>query len=242
MTERPSSVTRVPGAERLALALDADDLTEALRTAGSLAPWFGTAKVGLELYAAAGPEAVAALAGLGYRVFVDLKMFDIPTTVRRAARVVGGLGASELTVHAAGGVDMVRAAVDGLAEGAASAGLAPPMVLAVTVLTSEPDAPPSLVDERVRRAVAAGCGGVVCAATDLAVVRTAGPGLRTVVPGIRPAGAASDDQQRIATPADAIAAGAELLVIGRAVTASSNPGAAAAAIAAETAAALDATR
>ena len=237
MTAPGEVIVRLPGAEYLALALDADDLVGALRLARTLAPWFGTAKVGLELYSAAGPDAVGALAELGYRVFVDLKMFDIPTTVFRAARVVGSLGASELTVHAAGGHDMLVAAATGLAEGAAGVGLPAPVALAVTVLTSEGEAPPALVGDRAALAAAAGCGGVVCAASDLAVVRTAAAGLRTVVPGIRPTGAPTDDQRRVATPTTAIAAGADLLVIGRAVTAVADPERAAAAIAAEAAAA-----
>lgn len=228
---------RAPGAEHLALALDADDLAAALLLARPLAPWFGTAKVGLELFSAVGPEAVGTLAALGYRVFVDLKMFDIPTTVFRAARVVGALGASELTVHAAGGRDMLAAAATGLAEGAAAAGHAAPVALAVTVLTSEGEAPTALVQERVALAADAGCGGVVCAASDLAAVRAVAPQLRTVVPGIRPSGAPTDDQRRVATPTMAIAAGADLLVIGRAVTAVVDREGAAAAIAAEVAAA-----
>lgn len=232
-----ASTIREPGADRLALALDTDDLVAALRTARALAPWFGTAKVGLELFSAAGPDAVASLRNLGFRVFVDLKMFDIPTTVLRAARVVGSLGGSYLTLHSAGGIPMLSAGVEGLAEGASSAGLDAPMVLAVTVLTSEPDAPGHVLGERVAAAVAAGCGGVVCAAPDLSVVRRAGPALRTVVPGIRAAGDAVDDQRRIATPGSAIAAGADLLVVGRSVTAAPDPGAAAAAIAAEVVAA-----
>jgi orotidine-5'-phosphate decarboxylase len=231
MPETP--IERAPGADRLALALDTDDLVAALRMARNLAPWFGTAKVGLELFSAAGPDAVASLANLGYQVFVDLKMFDSPTTVHRASRVVGSLGGRYLTVHAAGGQPMLAAAVEGLAEGAASAGLEVPVVLAVTVLTSESDAPADVLGERVGLAVSAGCGGVVCAATDLAVVRAAGPQLLTVVPGIRPAGGSVDDQRRIATPGAAIAAGADLLVVGRAVTGSADPSAAAAAIVAE---------
>jgi orotidine-5'-phosphate decarboxylase len=233
-----TTVQREPGAQRLALALDTDDLVAALRTAKTLAPWFGTAKVGLELFAAAGPDAVSSLTGLGYDVFVDLKMFDIPTTVHRAAQVVGSLGASLLTLHAAGGQPMLAAGVEGLAEGAQRAGLQPPVAVAVTVLTSEPDAPAELLEQRVRAAAAAGCGGVVCAAPDLATVRTAGPGLVTVVPGIRPSGGATDDQQRVATPGSAIAAGADLLVVGRAVTRADDPVAAAAAVAAEVAAQL----
>jgi orotidine-5'-phosphate decarboxylase len=215
---------------RLALALDTDDLVDALRTARGLAPWFGVAKVGLELFSAAGPEAVSALGALGYRVFVDLKLHDIPTTVHKAARVLGALGASYVTLHTSGGVAMLGAGVEGLVSGAADAGVSPPMALGVTVLTSDADAPASLLTQRVGLAVASGCGGVVCAATDLAVVRDAGPDLVTVVPGIRPADAGRDDQQRAATPGDAIRSGADLLVIGRAVTASADPQAAAAAI------------
>lgn len=229
------STTRVPGAEHLALALDTDDVVEALRVARALAPWFGTAKVGLELFSAAGPDAIGALANLGYRVFVDLKMFDIPTTVAKAARVVGSLGGAMLTLHAAGGPDMLAAGVEGLAAGADRAGLGAPVALAVTVLTSEGDAPAELLGERVASAVSAGCGGVVCAASDLAVVRAAGPGLFTVVPGIRPAGAATDDQKRVATPAEARSQGADLLVIGRAVTADPDPVGVASAIATDVA-------
>jgi len=237
MARDSGQLDRVAGADRLAIALDADDLVGAVRTARALAPWFGTAKVGLELYSAAGPDAVGALADLGYRVFVDLKMFDIPTTVFRAARVVGALGASELTVHAAGGSAMLAAAAEGLAEGADLAGAVRPIALAVTVLTSEGDAPPELVQERAALAAGAGCGGVVCAASDLGVVGAVAPDLRTVVPGIRPTGAPTNDQARVATPSTAIAAGADLLVIGRAVTAAADPEGAAAAIAAEAAAA-----
>jgi orotidine-5'-phosphate decarboxylase len=228
-------------APRLALALDTDDLVDALRVARHLTPWFGVAKVGLELYSAAGPDAVSSLSALGYRVFVDLKLHDIPTTVRKAARVVGALGAGYLTMHTAGGRAMLAAGIEGLADGAAAAGLTAPVALGVTVLTSDADAPPSLLTERVNIAVAAGCGGVVCAARDLTVVRAVGPALQTVVPGIRPAGAGLDDQQRAATPADAIAAGADLLVIGRAVTAAADPEAAAASVADEVAGAVAST-
>jgi len=236
-----TSISRVAGAERLALALDTDDAVEALRLARAMAPWFATAKVGLELYSAAGPDVIGALTGLGYRVFVDLKMFDIPTTVERAARVVGSLGAAMLTLHAAGGPDMLAAGVDGLTAGARDAGLASPMAVAVTVLTSEPEAPADTVEQRVVAAGNAGCGGVVCAAPDLPLVRACGPGLVTVVPGIRPPGAPADDQKRIATPGAAIAAGADLLVVGRAVTASPDPVGVAAAIAADVAVAATRT-
>jgi orotidine-5'-phosphate decarboxylase len=228
--------------DRLALALDVDDLVVALRLAQRVRPWFGVVKVGLELFAAAGPEAVLSLSAEGYRVFLDLKLHDIPTTVGRAARVIGALGAQYTTVHTAGGPAMVRAAVDGMAEGAAAAGMTAPCVLGVTVLTSDVDAPAETLRARAELAAAAGCGGLVCAAVDLAVTRRAAPGLITVVPGIRPAGVAGDDQARAATPGAAIEAGADILVIGRAVTGAEDPEAVAAAVADEVAASAGARR
>ena len=209
--------------DRLALALDVDDLVVALRLARRLRPWFGVAKIGLELFGAAGPETISALTVEGYRVFLDLKLHDIPTTVARAARVIGGLGAAYTTVHTQGGAEMVRAAVLGMAEGASAAGAPAPSVLGVTVLTSETDANSETLASRAALARAAGCAGVVCAATDLPVVRAAASGLLTVVPGIRPTGTVRDDQVRVSTPGAAIAAGADILVIGRAVTAAEDP-------------------
>ena len=108
---------------RLALVLDLDDLVAARRLAQTLRPWFGVVKVGLELFSASGPDAIETMVELGYEVFVDLKLHDIPTTVAKASRVLGSLGASYSTMHAFGGVDMLRAGVEGLAEGAAGAGL-----------------------------------------------------------------------------------------------------------------------
>lgn len=228
----PSSTgpARRPGAESLCLVLDTDDLVSALRTARELQPCFRVAKVGLELFAAAGPDAVGSLADLGYDVFVDLKMFDIPTTVRRAARVVGALGASYLTLHARDDAPMLRAGVEGLREGARQAGLPEPTALGVTVLTSDRGAPAHVLPRRVALAVECGCTGIVCAAADLHDARQLAPRLTTVVPGIRPAGSPTHDQARAATPAEAIAAGADLLVIGRAVTEADDPRAAAEAI------------
>jgi orotidine-5'-phosphate decarboxylase len=212
-----------------------DDLVVALRLARRLRPWFGVAKVGLELFGAAGPETISALTVEGYRVFLDLKLHDIPTTVARAARVIGGLGAAYATVHTQGGEEMVRAAVLGMAEGASAAGAPRPSVLGVTVLTSETDANSETLAARAALAKAAGCAGVVCAAADLAVIQAAAPGLLTVVPGIRPIGTARDDQARVSTPGAAIAAGADILVIGRAVTAAEDPERVAAAVADEVA-------
>jgi orotidine-5'-phosphate decarboxylase len=163
-----------PGRGRLALALDVDDLVVAHRLARELQPWFGVAKVGLELYSAAGPDAVTSLVDLGFDVFLDLKLHDIPTTVGRAATVIGALGVRYLTLHASGGVAMLRAGVDGLAEGAARADEPPPTALAVTVLTSDRDAPPHIVPKRVRLALDAGCGGLVCGAPDIREVKQLG--------------------------------------------------------------------
>lgn len=220
---------------RLALALDTDDLVEAHRVASLLRPWFGVAKVGLELFSAAGPDAVGSLRDLGMSVFLDLKLFDIPNTVGRSARVLGALGVDYLTLHALGGVDMLKAGVAGLHEGAEAAGLESPVALAVTVLTSDGTAPAHIVPNRVRAALEGGCGGLVLAATDLATARELAPGLRRVVPGIRPVGSPVHDQARSATPEQASADGADLLVIGRAVTAADDPAASAAGIAASVA-------
>lgn len=223
---------------RLAVALDVDDLVLAERLCKELSPWFGVAKVGLELYSAAGPDAIAGLADLGMEVFADLKLHDIPTTVGKAAKVVGGLGARYLNFHAQGGVAMLTAGVQGFLEGAAEAGSESPVPLAVTVLTSDGDAPPHILGKRVQAALEAGCRGVVCAASDVPEVHQLAPRFVTMVPGIRPAGSATHDQARIATPGSAISAGAGVLVVGRAVTHAEDRASAAAAVAAEVAAAL----
>ena len=120
--------------KRLALVLDVDDLVEAERLALRFQPYFGVAKIGLELFSAAGPEAIGSIRELGYEVFLDLKLFDIPTTVYRATRVLGALGAKYLTLHALGGNEVLKAGVEGLAEGAERAGLDAPVSLAVTAL------------------------------------------------------------------------------------------------------------
>jgi orotidine-5'-phosphate decarboxylase len=212
---------------QLALVLDTDDLVEAHRLASTLRPYFGVAKIGLELFSAAGPDAIGSLRDLGYEIFLDLKMFDIPTTVHRSARVLGALGVDYLTLHAMGGSDVLRAGVDGLSEGAEQAGLEPPIALAVTVLTSDDSAPPHIVPNRVRVALEGGCGGLILAAGDLQTARELAPRMVRVVPGIRLAGEPTHDQARSATPQEAAANGADLLVVGRAVTQAEDPVAAA---------------
>src|SRR5437764_13858559 len=203
--------------DRLAIALDVDDLVAALRIAREVRPWFGVAKVGLELFIASGPEAIGALIQVGYKVFLDLKLDDIPTTVNRAARIAGSLGVSYLTIHARGGVATLQAGVTGLADGAQAAGLPPPVSLAVTVLTSDDTAPAHILPQRVEAAAEAGCGGIVCAASDVVEAKKLAPDLLAVVPGIRPEGADLEDQRRAATPREALEAGADLLVVGRPV-------------------------
>jgi orotidine-5'-phosphate decarboxylase len=219
----------------IAVALDAPDLETAARWAGLVTPHVSTVKVGLELYLRYGPGVVASIRGAsGVRIFLDLKLHDIPATVTGAARAVARLRPDLLTVHAAGGWEVVRAAVEGAPDTA---------VAAVTVLTSLSQADLDRIglagsmSDAVRRlavlAVDAGARGLVCSPQEAAAVRAeVGPGILLITPGIRPAGASADDQARTATPEAALRAGADLLVIGRPITAAPDPGAAAAAIAA----------
>ena len=230
-TQAPTATGLPPELKtKMVLALDVDDLVEANRLARQMAPWFGVAKVGLELFTAAGPDVIGALFDNGYDVFLDLKMHDIPTTVHKAAKVAGALGVSYLTMHAHGGGQMLKAGVEGLLEGADNAGLPDPMALAITVLTSDADAPDHIVPFRLRVAVEAGCGGIVCSAGDLKDIGELAPRIKRVVPGIRAAGADRHDQPKAVTPDAALDAGADLLVIGRAVTLADDPQAAAAAL------------
>jgi orotidine-5'-phosphate decarboxylase len=218
----------------VAVALDAPDLDTAARWAALVTPHVSTVKIGLELYLRYGPDVVATLRGAsGVEVFLDLKLHDIPATVAGAARAVSRLRPEILTVHATGGADVIKAAVE------AAPGT---MVAAVTLLTSlrQEDLAQlgmaGTVSDAVRRlsvlAVSAGARGLVCSPQEVAAVRAeVGRDIVLITPGIRPAGADSHDQARIATPEEAIRAGADLLVIGRPITRASDPGAAAAAIA-----------
>ena len=221
--------------DRLCAALDFASWSAAEPFARAVAPEVGLLKVGLELFAAEGPAAVRAAAALGRPVFLDLKLHDIPNTVEGAARSAAASGASLLTVHAGGGAAMIRAAVRGAGPGV--------RILAVTVLTSLDDATlrevglagPSrdAVVRLARLAVAAGAGGLVCSPLEVADVRAAvGTGPLLVVPGVRPEGAARGDQARVATPREAVQAGADVLVIGRPLREGPDPAAAARAIAA----------
>ena len=217
------------GRKRIAVALDAAERGRILELARLVAPEVGVLKVGLEAFCAHGPALVAEVAVLA-PVFLDLKLHDIPNTVGGAAAAAARTGAAVLNVHAAGGREMMRAAGERAREAAAAAGLPAPKVIAVTVLTSLDAA--ALAD--VGLAGESGLDGVVCSPEEIEAIRSAcGPGFLLVVPGIRPAGSDAGDQKRIATPAAAARAGADLLVIGRPITGAADPAAAARAIAAQ---------
>jgi orotidine-5'-phosphate decarboxylase len=217
----------------IAVAFDVPTLEAALALDRSLGPGPEWAKVGLQLYTSAGPDAVRALRERGRRVFLDLKLHDIPNTVRGAAAEAARLGAELLTVHATGGPAMVGAAVEGAGGVNADA-----RVVAVTILTSlDPSSmPPGFqspfrledVGQRLlSMSLAAGAAGIVCSPADLPAFQAAhGKPFFAVTPGIRPSGAPADDQQRVSTVSEAIANGAGLLVIGRAITRAPDPRAA----------------
>ncbi len=203
----------------LALRLGGDPEV-ALARAEELAPWIGIAKVGVDLLVSAGPSIVEQLRARGLEVFCDFKLHDIPDQVRSSAREIGRLGARYVTMHTLGGAAMLAEGIAGLAEGSVESGRPPAVALGVTVLTSEPDA--SAFGARLEVALDAGCGGVVCSAREAAAARAAGAGV-IVTPGIRLAGADDDDQARTETPGAAVRAGADVLVLGRAVTGAPDP-------------------
>ncbi len=224
-------------ADRIIVALDGMAPTQALDFARAV-PELRWVKVGLELFVAAGPAVVQQLRDQGQRVFLDLKFHDIPATMAGACRSAARLGAELITVHACAGSEALVAAQAAAVESAAAAGLPAPTLLAVTVLTSweaarfavelaitEPVA--DYVPRLAKLAAAAGIGGCVCSPLEVAALRAAHPEpFALVTPGIRPAGAAQGDQQRVLTPAQALAAGSSQLVIGRPITAASDPAAA----------------
>jgi orotidine-5'-phosphate decarboxylase len=219
----------------IAVALDTADLNLAVRWATAVAPHVSTAKVGLELFCAEGAGAVEKVrAGTDLEIFLDLKLHDIPATVAGAARAVAPLQPRYVTVHASGGAAMVSAAADELPD---------TMVAAVTILTSltaedldrlRIAGPPVEASIHLARlAVEAGARAIVCSPREVAAVRAAvGPDVVLITPGVRPTGAGTQDQARVATPEEALAAGADLLVIGRPITGAADPGEAAARLAA----------
>jgi orotidine-5'-phosphate decarboxylase len=225
--------------ERLIVALDVSSAAAAQKIAAAVGDSAHTFKVGMQLYTAEGPQIVRDLIASGRNVFLDLKYHDIPNTVAAAVKEAAKLGVKMLTVHAAGGGKMLRAAVQ-----AAESTNPQTMVLAVTVLTSMDDHDLEMtgvagqVADQVtllaNLAVMSGCHGVVASAREAAELRhQLGKHFTIVSPGVRPAGEAHGDQARVVTPADAIAAGATYLVVGRPITEAPDPAAAARAIVAE---------
>jgi orotidine-5'-phosphate decarboxylase len=221
--------------ERLIVALDVSTAAAAQKLVAAVGDSALTYKVGMQLYTAEGPQIVRDLVHSGRRVFLDLKYHDIPNTVNSAVSEAAKLGVSMLTVHASGGAKMLRAAAD---AAKARPGL---MVLAVTVLTSmdqsdlETVGVTGTVEEAVVRlarvALGSGCQGIVASAREAAKLRSElGDGFAVVTPGVRPAGGEVGDQKRVVTPAEAIAAGASHIVVGRPITDAADPAAAARAI------------
>jgi orotidine-5'-phosphate decarboxylase len=218
---------------RLIVALDVPNATQARQIVQSLSESVNTYKVGKQLFTAEGPQLVRDLVSSGRKVFLDLKYHDIPNTVAEAVRSAAELGVTMLNVHASGGSRMMKAAVEAAAQSATK-----PLVLAVTVLTSLSDADLQEIGvtgnalSQVLRLAAlaryAGCGGVVASAREAKEIRREmGEGFAIVTPGIRPAGADVGDQSRILTPAEAIASGATYLVVGRPIVQAKDPIAAA---------------
>jgi orotidine-5'-phosphate decarboxylase len=222
--------------ERIIVALDVSTRDAALLLVRALSPHAGLFKIGLQLYTAAGPDVVRAAGDLGGRIFLDLKLHDIPNTVARAVESASSLGVEMLTLHLSGGRAMIEAATQATKPET--------RLLGVTVLTSANETTlretgvSSTIEEQVlslaRLGVEAGVSGIVASAQEARALRQAfGDSLGIVTPGIRPIGSDAADQQRVTTPAAALAAGADYLVIGRPITAARNPRAALERIAAE---------
>jgi orotidine-5'-phosphate decarboxylase len=221
--------------ERLIVALDVDSKAKAMEFARILAPHGSMFKVGMELFYSCGPEIISSLREKGAGVFLDLKLHDIPNTVSRAVKVLTRYGASIINVHAAGGTEMMKAAVEAAGEEAGRLGIDRPRIIAVTVLTSIGQRElnqqlgikgqiQDLVTYWSQLAQKSGMDGVVASAREAAAIRNAcGEAFIIVTPGIRPAGTAAGDQKRIVTPSDAIKAGATYIVVGRPVTAAADP-------------------
>lgn len=220
-----------PRAPELCVALDGTDRDWIVTTAAALAPEVHWLKVGLEAFVAHGPDIVRELTATGSRIFLDLKLHDIPATVRRAAANVARCGAHMVTVHAGGGPEMVTAAVEGAAESGSGEA---PLVVAVTVLTSLDSVVMAdlgfaltaneIVVRWAEMALRCGADGVVASPQEAALVRQAvSRGALIVTPGIRTADQPRDDQRRTATPAEAVTQGADLLVVGRPITRARSP-------------------
>ncbi len=233
--------------DRILVALDTPDLARAKALATALSGLVGGLKIGKEFFAAHGPQGVREVAG-GQALFLDLKFHDIPNTVAGALRAAVDLEPLIVNVHASGGQAMMAAAAAAVRDAAAARGIPRPRLIGVTVLTSLDDADLDAIGQRgpaadqvlrlARLARDSGLDGVVCSPREIAGLREAlGPDFLLVVPGIRPDWAVKSDQKRVTTPAEALSAGADYLVIGRPITGAEDPAAAARRIAEELAAA-----
>ena len=225
--------------DRIVVALDVATSAQALALVERLRGLVGMFKIGKQLFTAAGPDIVRQVVGLGEKVFLDLKFHDIPNTVASAGVAAARLGVSIFNVHALGGSAMMRATVDAINAAAERENLTKPLILAVTILTSHDQS--SLheiglersIQEQVinlaQLAAISGINGVVASPLEIAPLRAAieNPNFVILTPGVRPAGAALNDQKRVMTPGDAVNAGADYLVIGRPITGAENPAAAA---------------
>lgn len=237
--------------DKLIIALDVPTAHAARELVARLRGCAGMFKIGLQLFTAAGPELVREIVASGERVFLDLKFHDIPNTVAAASAEAVRLGVAMFNVHAHGGREMMQRAAEAVAVTATREGLAKPIVLGVTVLTSADAAtlaeiglkdvtPSSQVGRLARLTADSGLSGVVASPHEVALVRqmVKRPEFVIVTPGVRPAGSSVDDQKRVMTPAEAVRAGANYIVAGRAIIKSQDPLAAAQAIVAEMAAAV----
>jgi orotidine-5'-phosphate decarboxylase len=221
--------------DRLIVALDVSTERRARELVDSLRGIVGMFKVGSQLFTAAGPKIVSEIVSSGNAVFLDLKFHDIPNTVALAAVAATRLGVSIFNVHASGGREMMQRTADAVSEVATREGLKRPSVIAVTVLTSSDRAmlseigvdaePDSHAGHLALLAEASGMDGIVASPREVTAVRSIvmSPGFLIVTPGVRPAGAALDDQKRVMTPAQAIRAGADYLVVGRPITGAKDP-------------------
>ncbi|MGI5920246.1 MAG: orotidine-5'-phosphate decarboxylase [Syntrophomonadaceae bacterium] len=222
--------------DRIVLALDVDTQEEALKLVKNLAQDVGVFKVGMQLFNSTGPDIVHRINDLGGRVFVDLKFHDIPNTVGAAGRVMTRLNAFMFNVHAAGGKEMMARVVSDVQDEAARLGTVPPLILAVTVLTSISQQQlqeellitgrkvQDVVVEWAQMAQAAGISGVVCSPQEITAIRDAcGPDFIIVTPGIRPSWSEKNDQKRITTPRQALDMGTDYMVIGRPIVKAENP-------------------
>jgi len=232
-------MTDLLSANPIFVALDVRSVDRAIELADAVRPYIGGLKVGLEFIHACGPEGIRSIVATGIPVFFDVKLHDIPNTVAAAIRSLLPLNPALLNVHASGGSAMMKAAAEAAAECTPR-----PKVLGVTVLTSLEGAdleamgvaasPIDQVSRLAQMAQGAGLDGVVCSPQEIAAVREGcGPDFLIVTPGVRPAGAALGDQRRVMTPVEALKAGADILVIGRPITAESDPAGAARAILAD---------